>query len=90
MKSLIIVLIIAGAGYLWYDDNSNRRELVEAKAQITKLARERDMAMQILKEHNYSTPQAGMAHPPDWFQKRLKEKSPLNATNTSNQLGNHK
>jgi len=90
MKVIIMLLLAVAAGYFWFEDTCNRRELEEAKAQITKLIMERDMAIQKLKGNNLSSPQASVSHPPDWFQKRLNVKSALISTNISTQLGNHK
>ena len=70
MRELLILALIAAAGYLAYDDYYKQRPALEkAQQQIQQLTGERDQLRQNPVRLN---PRAQTARtPPAWFQKRL-------------------
>jgi hypothetical protein len=76
MRELLILALIAAAGYLAYDDYYKQRPaLEEARASIQQLTVQRDQLRQNPARLNARAPTART--PPAWFQKRLDEGAAL-------------
>src|SRR5262245_12077973 len=79
MREILILALIAAAGYLSYDDYYKQRPALEqARASIQQLTGERDRIRQDLAPATASTPMyvpSGHPAPPAWFQKQLDESS---------------
>jgi len=89
MKNLFILLLLAVACFYWFENNSNRSGLENAKKEIQQLTQERDQAMQKLKQFGYTSLQSTSSGQTNWFQQHLQEKSALDQTNSRGQSSGH-
>jgi hypothetical protein len=73
MKGLLVLLFIAGAGYLAYDDYTNREALKQTRAQIGQL----QLQLQQQGRVQYVPRVPSTPAPPTWFQQHLKQGTSL-------------
>ena len=74
MKGLLLLLIIAGVGYLAYDDYSNREALKQSQVEIGRLT----LALNQATQGRVSFPRAQTTPaPPSWFQQHLNQGTAL-------------
>jgi hypothetical protein len=84
MREIIILALIAAAGYLAYDDYYKQRPALEqARAEIQQLRE--NTAHVRTRVPTYGPP--GHATPPAWFQKRVNQGSSLDASRQHTQEG---
>ena len=86
MREVIIVLLIAAAGYLAYDDFYKQRPAVQqAQAEIQQL-RQNSAPVTAQPAHPVYVP-ANPPSRPDWFRKRIEQGSSLNSSRQHTEKG---